>query len=716
MNNYEFWNDMDKIYDAIVAYQEKTIEFNKRFITPWVNLGNVFDKQEGYEEIVARKNAIEIDPENAQNWYELACFYTRSGDFDNSIQAYLKAIDLGLETGELYKNLALAYAMTAQHKESIPVFQKALNLLENEEDKAVVWNHLGNVYRKLNNYELALQAFQHADQFESVRSRFVEEPTILENNEETIAANVSEIDETSASKSTDEPATITSSVPGSDENISEEVDSVSLDTSTASEQVEAQEGEEQDGAPVISDAKEIEPPNTKELELGAEDDETDDEIPVVLEVDYSEDFPSDFSEENITESVEDELIEEELNEGSVTGSEEHDMETVQEENGSVETVTEVIPTSDEVAGSAQAPQEVAKDKQTVNGDEPVTSSEENDKTSSAETASEEISNEKADVEDEPIAEINLPLEEEKESVPTNYEREEIDIDEAATKDESVDETVATLEEVEVSDSMTPGQEETEVAEESIAGFVATSEESEDGEGTSPDPAPVTLEDPQAEKTTPEAGKGTKKVDEASELTPESDTSSNLSAYDEYLKDNHNPIDRNRVKSQLDDSKGNVMAPSKVETADSEIASDTNTDLTFDMDTKNAHVWNELGNVYFNAGSFDDAIAAYTKAIELDEQFPWPYTNLALSYVQKDRLAEAISLYQRSIELFSNEKDKAVTWNRLGNVYRRQNDYENAIAAYQRADELDPDNSAITKQSRFSLLGSEIINQETAYSM
>jgi tetratricopeptide (TPR) repeat protein len=128
------------------------------------------------------------------------------------------------------------------------------------------------------------------------------------------------------------------------------------------------------------------------------------------------------------------------------------------------------------------------------------------------------------------------------------------------------------------------------------------------------------------------------------------------------------------------------------------------------------VWNELGNVYFNAGSFDDAIAAYGRAIELDRQFAWPYTNLALSYVQKGSLAEAIKLYQRSIELFSNEKDKAITWNRLGNVYRRLNDYENAIAAYQRADELDPGNTAITHQSRFSLLGSEKVDQEARYSL
>jgi tetratricopeptide (TPR) repeat protein len=132
--------------------------------------------------------------------------------------------------------------------------------------------------------------------------------------------------------------------------------------------------------------------------------------------------------------------------------------------------------------------------------------------------------------------------------------------------------------------------------------------------------------------------------------------------------------------------------------------DESGEFQLEMDTKNAHVWNELGNVYFNRGEFDDAIIAYSKAIDLDRLFAWPYSNLALAYVQKGHLAEAMLLYQRSIELFKSEKDKAISWNRLGNVYRRLNDYDNAVAAYQRADELDPDNTTIYMQSRFSLLG------------
>jgi tetratricopeptide (TPR) repeat protein len=176
-----------------------------------------------------------------------------------------------------------------------------------------------------------------------------------------------------------------------------------------------------------------------------------------------------------------------------------------------------------------------------------------------------------------------------------------------------------------------------------------------------------------------------------------------SAYDEFLK---NAIDPVIVVSEK---------PAEEPAYEASLAtSHTKNELKVEPDTKNAHVWNELGNVYFNTGAYEEAISAYSKAIELDDWFAWPYSNLALVYVQKEKYAEAILLYQRSIELFASDQDKAITWNRLGNVYRRLNDYDNAIACYQRADELDPNNATRSLRSRFSLLGS--LNIEASASL
>jgi tetratricopeptide (TPR) repeat protein len=174
------------------------------------------------------------------------------------------------------------------------------------------------------------------------------------------------------------------------------------------------------------------------------------------------------------------------------------------------------------------------------------------------------------------------------------------------------------------------------------------------------------------------------------------------AYEEYLKDMAGPA--SSLTDHVDEIQGEVPVTKVSKNGEVRIA----------MDTKNAHVWNELGNIYLNAGTFDDAITSYSKAIELDRHFAWPYSNLALAYVQKGRFAEAILLYQRGIELFTSDQDKAITWNRLGNVYRRINDYANAIASYQTADELDPENATLSLRSSFGLLGNMYSDSKPAY--
>ena len=99
------------------------------------------------------------------------------------------------------------------------------------------------------------------------------------------------------------------------------------------------------------------------------------------------------------------------------------------------------------------------------------------------------------------------------------------------------------------------------------------------------------------------------------------------------------------------------------------------------------LWNEVGNLYFKTGSFDQAIGAYTRAIDLDQGFGRSYTNMAVAYVKVGKHAEAISLYHRALDLMTDEYERAFTWYKLGNVYRHIKDYALALAAFQKADEL-----------------------------
>jgi len=100
------------------------------------------------------------------------------------------------------------------------------------------------------------------------------------------------------------------------------------------------------------------------------------------------------------------------------------------------------------------------------------------------------------------------------------------------------------------------------------------------------------------------------------------------------------------------------------------------------------VWNELGNLYLISGAYREAVEAYLRSIELDNEFGKPYASLALTYVRQGEYEKAVELYKKSIALSVDDQEKAVVWNQLGNVYVLLKEYAEAMLAYQIADELE----------------------------
>lgn len=101
------------------------------------------------------------------------------------------------------------------------------------------------------------------------------------------------------------------------------------------------------------------------------------------------------------------------------------------------------------------------------------------------------------------------------------------------------------------------------------------------------------------------------------------------------------------------------------------------------------LWNELGNLYFMSGAYRQASHAYERSIKLENRSGRPHSNLAFTYIQQGKNVEAVELLRASIDLLTCDREKAISWYRLGDVYRRLKDYRDAILAYQQADLLDP---------------------------
>jgi tetratricopeptide (TPR) repeat protein len=621
MSSYEFWDELGKIFNAVVAYQEKNVEFNKRFISPWIRLGNVFDKQDRkIEAIEAYQKAIEIDPLNAQNWYELGNVHFKMKSHDLAAEAFRKAVELDEAFGWAYNNLALTLVSQGQYDEAIPLYGKGIDLLQDAKDKAVAWNRLGNAYRKLNHYEKALEAFHKADELDKENGGFrdtldeeSEGPSLvqeaLEGSTDAACEPVSPLELIVAENDAQEIAAAAADGETKVEAPPKEVcEAGAPEAVEAKEPVEAVEGA--DASAPAQDAPEA--PAADAAQAPAEDNQV---APASMEAEAPVELAPKAEEDNAPETEEEAAAKVE-----------------------VETFTETLPTT--------------------------------------EPGTEDFVGEAKPVIEDPVPEASAEGQD-------------------RASDDSVTPQVDTETKVEVvaaePDAANPEAAEIESGITKPVRAVKPSAEAPVGEQM-PEPEAAVSEAAEAEAA---AGDNASVSDVPEQM-----------AYEEFLKDTNEPIHLFDAEAGTEDEAQPTAEPvAKI---------DESGDLEIEMDTKNAHVWNELGNVYFNTSAYDDAIVAYSKAIELDRWFAWPYSNLALAYVQKRRFVEAILLYQRSIELFTSDKDKAISWNRLGNVYRRLNDYENAIAAYQRADALDPDNATLSLQSRFSLLGNYAMDPKPSY--
>jgi len=563
MSELEFWKDIGNISEAILNYQKKNAEFNDRFINPWLRLGHVAAREDGNSEVMrAYQHAADIDPNNAQKWIDLGDMKFKTGAYEEAGLAYQKAVDLDPQDGQPLNKLAYTLAIQGKYGEAIPLYTASIELLTENQDKVGTWNHLGEAYRKLNDYEKAFLAFQKADELDGRKISIDDQSQNL-------------------------PVVMTEEL-----NEDPEVEK------TLNDKVEV---EEQAGLVKSPETTSSQSTQTEEVVLPE----------------------AEFDSENYQNGLENEAIDAVDNPNVLT----------------------------ETSGIAEA-----QNKSTIMSEEILPS-----------WLSEQHKSNLASLADD-TKNTRIP-----EWLVINKNENEADANDPGKVTQQASNSAGTIY-VNFEDKSADSEEKVEALTDQL-NDQSEADSKNSGFPTEADPMQLV-----------------KNMDPVNSSSYAFNRQTDEMAYEEYLKDVNEPV--NILSDHIDE----------VQSQASQTRLSKKGQELLEMETKSAQVWNELGNVYLNAGSYDEAIAAYGKAIGLERHYAWPYSNLALAYVQKGLLAEAILLYQRSIELFTLDKDKAITWNRLGNVYRRLNDYSNAIAAYQTADEIDPGNAALSLRSSFGLLG------------
>jgi tetratricopeptide (TPR) repeat protein len=126
-------------------------------VTPVIN-----EVDETAQAETASQAAPATEEENAHLWNELGSIYLNTGAYDEAINSFKKAIELDETYGWSYNNLATLYIRQGQYKDAIPLYQKGLKYIQEAKAKALLWNRLGDAYRRLNEHDRAAAAYRKA--------------------------------------------------------------------------------------------------------------------------------------------------------------------------------------------------------------------------------------------------------------------------------------------------------------------------------------------------------------------------------------------------------------------------------------------------------------------------------------------------------------------------------------------------------------------------
>jgi Tfp pilus assembly protein PilF len=132
---------------------EKTVEYWFVIGTMYFNLGM------NKEAIDAFKQAIKIDPDNADAHYNLGTAFIKSGMYKEAIEAYKQVIRIKPDYAEAHNNLGTAFIKSGMYKEAIEAYKQVIRI---KPDYAEAHNNLGTAFIKSGMDKEAIEAYKQA--------------------------------------------------------------------------------------------------------------------------------------------------------------------------------------------------------------------------------------------------------------------------------------------------------------------------------------------------------------------------------------------------------------------------------------------------------------------------------------------------------------------------------------------------------------------------
>jgi tetratricopeptide (TPR) repeat protein len=106
----------------------------------------------------------------------------------------------------------------------------------------------------------------------------------------------------------------------------------------------------------------------------------------------------------------------------------------------------------------------------------------------------------------------------------------------------------------------------------------------------------------------------------------------------------------------------------------------------ELDPKYTLAWYNRGHTYLELGQPDKAVADFSRALELDPKFANAWNNRGVAHLNLDQPDKAFSDFSRALEL---DTKVALAWTNRGNAYLNLDQLDKALGDFSRAIELDP---------------------------
>lgn len=147
-------------YDAAIKYLKNAIELDHNSFEGFYNLGGAYTKKGELNKAVnCYQKVIELNPQFIDAYINLGNIFQSQRLFDEAISCYQKALQLNPNDARMYINLGIAFQNKWEIDKCIIYLEKSLQLNPNF---AETYYHLGNIFKDKGQLKKAISYYQKA--------------------------------------------------------------------------------------------------------------------------------------------------------------------------------------------------------------------------------------------------------------------------------------------------------------------------------------------------------------------------------------------------------------------------------------------------------------------------------------------------------------------------------------------------------------------------